>query len=66
MTELKPCPFCGGEARFVADYDVEQVYCVRCGATVEYLRDYYDEGDLDGTHVIPMWNRRVSLTDYNC
>ena len=30
--ELKPCPFCGGHARFVYDLDgwPTGVYCVRC------------------------------------
>lgn len=25
MSELKPCPFCGGEAKFV------HIYCGQCG-----------------------------------
>lgn len=32
--ELKPCPFCGGEAEFNSDEFGEGVYCKSCGATL--------------------------------
>ena len=33
-TELKPCPFCGGEAEFYSDEFGECVCCKSCGATI--------------------------------
>ena len=32
--ELKPCPFCGGEAEFNSDEFGECVCCKSCGATI--------------------------------
>lgn len=38
MNELKPCPFCGGEAQFARGFDhgdigaIRWVSCTRCGA----------------------------------
>ncbi|MCD8350069.1 MAG: Lar family restriction alleviation protein [Planctomycetaceae bacterium] len=50
--ELRPCPFCGGEA------DVEMVlndywnaYCVDCGATTTDI--------IDQNEAIAAWNRRT-------
>ena len=59
MEELKPCPFCGGKARIIADdpFDGYQgnctVYlarCVVCGAEIS-----------GGKHekAIEAWNRRT-------
>ena len=38
--ELKPCPFCGGEARITyfehgADYNEAHISCMICGATIK-------------------------------
>ena len=57
MTELKPCPFCGGEA------EIEEIYytfwhlktyyvrCTRCGCrTMEDNKEY----------AIQDWNRRIN------
>lgn len=33
MSELKPCPFCGGEAKTVTDYYFRNTRCSSCGAT---------------------------------
>ena len=50
MAELKPCPFCGGEARLGMDFDWHFVYCIECQAQIE--RDYEKEA-------IDAWNRRA-------
>ena len=50
MPELKPCPFCGGKARFGIDHEWCYVYCTDCQAQVE--------GDWRAA-VIQAWNRRV-------
>lgn len=37
MTNLKPCPFCGGEAEVTHEIDgFCTVECVKCGALVEW------------------------------
>ena len=57
MIELKPCPFCGGEAILFADtFDdgkifVVNAHCDSCGATGN---DFHDE-----KQAIEAWNRRV-------
>lgn len=62
MTELKPCPFCGGEAKIYETPTKEKywniskksydILCSECGASmVDFL--YRDIA-------ISMWNRRVN------
>lgn len=50
MTELKPCPFCGGKAALWGRFDGYEVYCINCLAKVEQ----------DGrAEAIEAWNRRA-------
>ena len=55
MMEIKPCPFCGGEARLaVTSYpggDRYRVCCTDCGATTWPRL-------VDGKTAIKAWNRR--------
>lgn len=52
MSELKPCPFCGGEAEAVHEINgMWTVECVKCGALV------------DG---IEAWNTRVEFVTCKC
>jgi len=60
MTELKPCPFCGGKAKKSVGEELEEwvgtVWCTKCQAEVIYIGD--DEEDaMQG--VIAKWNRRA-------
>jgi hypothetical protein len=73
MNELKPCPFCGGDA----ELDTRQgfvylksgqprhgsrmtVYCRECGADIGICRE--DVPDVYPELVVEMWNRRTSST----
>lgn len=54
MSDLKPCPFCGGEARYYVDNkyaDCHQVICTKCAVT---------KSDEDYEYVISDWNTRAS------
>lgn len=60
-TELKPCPFCGGEAVIHVDNGV-RVICRECGAMTKCLVDSYSQGKPQGSAikaVVTVWNRRV-------
>ena len=56
--DLKPCPFCGGEAKIIEEHDImigETFYfceCVDCTATIL-------GGKVEEKEAIKMWNRRV-------
>lgn len=61
MSELKPCPFCGGHARpqreFMSDgYEYTAVVCLGCGATMPGNYSMHgDQAEWD-------WNRRAERT----
>ena len=50
---LKPCPFCGGEAEFVMSGGDRRVDCKKCGAR----SDWYDTE----AEAIKKWNNRADL-----
>lgn len=62
MTEtLKTCPFCGGEAKGVTNYEYGLArgyfcYCTRCG--IQQTRIYATK-----QAAIKSWNRRVNEND---
>lgn len=57
MSELKPCPFCGGEAAFGTDDDGGHgAGCEKCGAGT---RAFYPLMDDVHQLIIEAWNRRV-------
>lgn len=59
--ELKPCPFCGGEAVVHVNEGV-MVICIECGASSKCRVDSYSHGKPFGTAikaVVDSWNRRT-------
>lgn len=61
MTELKPCPFCGGEAeiskgRFDGK-DTSYVMCKKCEAWGEFF--FVSPKYASNERAIKAWNRRV-------
>ena len=57
MAELKPCPFCGGEAKLEHLSKSSMVYCLSCKASsklIEYAPDYASD-----EKAIEAWNRRA-------
>ena len=68
MSELKPCPFCGGKARMKHGYPGKQrkgmrqavVQCEMCGCrTVTYQQLAYQAWRDVDMHAAEVWNRRV-------
>lgn len=53
---LKPCPFCGGEARLMNMGYPHWVYCTQCGAKVHGRVIGEKEGEKAS---IDAWNRRA-------
>ena len=54
MTELKPCPFCGGEAKILRD--IHGVVSCSCGAVVTAKHKN------DTAEAIAAWNSRAERT----
>ena len=61
--ELKPCPFCGGEANvFVSFEGGVFVICMKCQTRTKTLVDFpkYNKPTNAVDKVIEAWNRRVN------
>lgn len=57
MKEVKPCPFCGGEATIIDHWPDEPtgfiVRCMRCGMETPHFEDDNAEA------AVNFWNRRA-------
>lgn len=65
MSELKPCPFCGGEAKHFGGAGYHCIRCTSCGITNERLvigSGYYQAYD-SYTEAAEAWNRRATDGD---
>lgn len=67
--ELKPCPFCGGEAEFSSGYcndlNYARVDCTNCSAGVYNDSDRDPDATIDELEksVLEDWNRRTGDAD---
>lgn len=61
MSELKPCPFCGGEAELSAGKfdgkETSYVLCKKCGACGEFF--IVNPKYASAIKAIEAWNRRA-------
>ena len=62
MTDLKPCPFCGGEAsvQTTYGYGVSEAFCLDCGAHTGH-----PPGGCTEAEAIAAWNARAERTCRN-
>ena len=60
MPDLKPCPFCGGEALLSHDYEgmgASYVRCKKCGLeSIRFIRAFDTASD---DRAVEYWNRRT-------
>lgn len=66
MTELKTCPFCGGEAQLVFEEgsfdwasDLNYVKCTKCGARGAVWHSNLVDESVKAQQAIKSWNNRI-------
>ena len=58
MAELKPCPFCGGTAKYIYSMPYNAVQCKKCKVFGKTIVDSYEQRD-GRAEAIEAWNRRA-------
>lgn len=59
MTDLKPCPFCGGEFPVIMHFNTTGTYIVRCNCCqTTFSLDCTAGHDRSKNLTIEAWNRR--------
>lgn len=68
MNNLKPCPFCGGQAKPIIEENAWDSYvfveCQKCGATTkkeDYVFEFEEPGAM--SRAVESWNRRAVERD---
>lgn len=61
MNELKPCPFCGGEAEFIQEriLGLYAVWCKNCKCQTMCQFDFGEGLEVSKQKSAYVWNRRV-------
>ena len=60
-SELKPCPFCGGKAKYVYQMPYNAVKCTKCKVFGKTIVDSYEQQD-GKQEAIEAWNNRAVKT----
>ena len=61
MEKLKPCPFCGGKAKYIYSMPYNAVQCTKCKVFGKTIVDSYEQAD-GKTEAIEAWNDRAANT----
>lgn len=61
MSELKPCPFCGGEAEFIQEriLGLYTVWCKKCKCQTSRQFDFGTGLEVSKRKAADVWNRRA-------
>lgn len=65
MTELKPCPFCGGKVDFNynGSFEPDGIRCLKCRVILRFMRVRMQKNETFGecqSRMAEVWNRRVT------
>ena len=63
MSELKACPFCGGEAIKFSNGCRVWITCTSCGGSTKGFQDLNKHIDTSKDAAIAAWNRRVKALE---